>query len=273
MSESVAKKPVVTLESVSFSRGTRKIFDDISLSLYPGEVVAIMGPSGTGKTTLMKLITGQLQADSGKITTLGYDLSRLSRRQLLQLRQRMSMLFQSGALFSDMTVAENVAFPLREKTDLAPELIDIIVKMKLHCVGLRGAADLMPSELSGGMARRAALARAIVRDPELMVYDEPFTGQDPISLGMLTKLIRNINNHLKALNMCSLVVSHDIHEVCKIADRAILLANARIAAFDTPQALYDSDDPFVRQFMYAEPEGPVAFHYPAADYFTALKGG
>lgn len=262
------KKVVVALENVTFRRGTRTIVENLSLQLFAGEVVAFMGPSGTGKTTLMKLITGQLKPQEGRVVVLGEDLAELSSKALMQLRQRMSMLFQSGALFSDMSVGDNVGFALREKTKLDARLIELLVEMKLNVVGLRGAKQLMPSELSGGMARRVALARAIVRDPELMIYDEPFTGQDPISLGVLALLIRNLNDHL---GMTSLVVSHDILEVSKIADRVILLANGRVMADGAPKALYESEEAFVQQFMHAEVDGPVAFHYPAPEYLQALK--
>lgn len=262
------KKVVVALENVTFRRGTRTIVENLSLQLFAGEVVAFMGPSGTGKTTLMKLITGQLKPQEGRVVVLGEDLAELSSKALMQLRQRMSMLFQSGALFSDMSVGDNVGFALREKTKLDARLIELLVEMKLNVVGLRGAKQLMPSELSGGMARRVALARAIVRDPELMIYDEPFTGQDPISLGVLALLIRNLNDHL---GMTSLVVSHDILEVSKIADRVILLANGRVMADGAPKALYESEEAFVQQFMHAEVDGPVAFHYSAPEYLQALK--
>lgn len=262
------KKVVVALENVTFRRGTRTIVENLSLQLFAGEVVAFMGPSGTGKTTLMKLITGQLKPQEGRVVVLGENLAELSSKALMQLRQRMSMLFQSGALFSDMSVGDNVGFALREKTKLDARLIELLVEMKLNVVGLRGAKQLMPSELSGGMARRVALARAIVRDPELMIYDEPFTGQDPISLGVLALLIRNLNDHL---GMTSLVVSHDILEVSKIADRVILLANGRVMADGAPKTLYESEEAFVQQFMHAGVDGPVAFHYPAPEYLQALK--
>ncbi|UJF24553.1 ABC transporter ATP-binding protein [Suttonella sp. R2A3] len=258
---------VVRLDHVRFQRGQRVIFDDVSLEIPAGEIVAIMGPSGTGKTTMLKLITGQLRPQSGEVYTLGQPVHRLNAAKLRALREDVSMLFQSGALFTDMSVGDNVAFVLREKTHLDPALIDVVVDLKLQRVGLRGAKNLMPSELSGGMSRRAALARAIVRDPRLMIYDEPFTGQDPITLGMLTRLIRDLND---GLGMTSLVVSHDIAEVASIADRIILIANQRVIAYDTPQALYASDDPLVHQFMHAESDGPVAFHYPAEDYVSGL---
>lgn len=258
---------VVRVEHLSFSRGQRKIFDDVSFVIPRGEVVAVMGPSGTGKTTLMRLLTGQLRPDSGTVEVLGESVPDLSRAALMRLRRRMSMLFQSGALFSDMSVAENVAFPLREKTRLDCKLIATVTAMKLQRVGLRGAAALMPSELSGGMARRVALARAIAFDPELMIYDEPFTGQDPISLGVLTRLVRDLNDGLR---MTSFVVSHDVTEVSKITDRILLFAGGRLLANDTPAAVYASTNPLVHQFMHAEADGPVAYHYPAADYAAEL---
>lgn len=262
---------VICFESVTFKRGSRVIFADLSFSLHAGEVVAVMGPSGTGKTTLMRLITGQIFATKGRVFVFGQDVAQLSRHHLMVLRRRMSMLFQSNALFSDMTVAENIAFPLREVMNLPQSLIDILVPMKLQCVGLRGAAELKPSELSGGMARRAALARAMAMDPEIMIYDEPFTGQDPITLGMLTQLVRNFN---RSLNMTSLIVSHDVAEVSRVADRVLLLADQHLVALDTPDALYASDNPLVRQFMYAEADGPVPFHFPSEhSYVQAMRKG
>lgn len=263
MSDDVA----VCIENLTFRRGQRHIFTDVSFSLNRGEVVAVMGPSGTGKTTLMRLITGQLKPDKGTITVLGERVDQLKRAALMQLRRRMSMLFQSGALFGDMTVGENVAFPLTENTRLDRKLIEAVVTMKLQRVGLRGAAHLMPAELSGGMARRAALARAIVFDPELMIYDEPFTGQDPISLGVLTKLVRDLNDGLR---MTSLIVSHDVAEVSKIADRILLFADGKLIANDSPAKLFADNDALIHQFMYAEADGPVAYHYPAGDYFGEL---
>lgn len=261
--------PIVSLRGLTFRRGSRTIFNAIDLDLPAGEVIAVMGPSGTGKTTLMKLISGQLRPTSGSVTTLGRPLATLNKRQLQALRDDMSMLFQSGALFSDMNVADNVAFPLREKTRLSHELIDTVVNMTLQRVGLLGARDLMPSELSGGMARRAALARAIVRDPRLMIYDEPFTGQDPISLGVLARLIRDLND---GLGMTSLVVSHDVAEVTQIADRIVLLSGGNVVACDHPDALSASSDPLVHQFMHAESDGPVPYHYPGKPYLQTLLG-
>lgn len=258
---------VIRVEGVSFYRGKRAIFEDLSFSVRRGEVLGIMGPSGTGKTTLLKLLTGQLKPARGEIHVLGERVNKLAHPDLMRLRMRMSMLFQSGALFSDMTVAENVAFPVSEKYRLDRDVLDILVRMKLHVVGLEAAGQLMPSELSGGMARRAALARAIVMDPELMIYDEPFTGQDPISLGVLAKLIRDLND---GLGMTSLVVSHDVAEAARIADRILLLANAGLVALDTPEALFASDHPLVHQFMHAEADGPVAYHFPGSRYPQSL---
>lgn len=258
---------VIAVRGVSFFRGSRAIFEDLSFTVARGEVLAVMGPSGTGKTTLLKLLTGQLRPQQGEIHVLGERVDRLNRRALMRLRERMSMLFQSGALFSDITVAENVAFPLAEKYRLDKDTLDILVRMKLYGVGLEAAGHLLPSELSGGMARRAAMARAMVMDPELMIYDEPFTGQDPISLGVLARLIRDLND---GLEMTSLVVSHDVAEVSRIADRILLLANAKMVALDTPQALFASDDPLIYQFMHAQADGPVAYQFPGSRYPQGL---
>ena len=258
---------LIRLDGVSFFRGKRAIFKDLNFSINKGEIIGVMGPSGTGKTTLMRLITGQLQPNSGKVLVFGEDLAQKSRAELMEIRRRMSMLFQSNALFTDMTIAENVAFPLIEVANLPQELIKNIVAMKLRSVGLGGVQNLMPSELSGGMARRAALARAMALDPEIMIYDEPFTGQDPISMGMLTSLVKNLN---QGLNMTSLIVSHDIAEVAAISNRILLIAEARIIAFDKPENLYNSSDPMVSQFMNAKSDGPVPFHYPNYDYLQDI---
>ncbi len=226
-----------------------------------------MGPSGTGKTTLLNLITGQLKPDSGKIYVLGERIDTLGHRKLLQLRQQMSMLFQSGALFTDMTVFDNVAFPLREKTNLSAALINHIVLMKLEAVGLRGAIHLMPDELSGGMRRRVALARSIALDPSLLFYDEPFAGQDPISMGMLVYLIKTLN---KVLGLTSIIVSHDIAETASIADTICILSEGKIVADASPQELEKSDSEWVDQFIHAKADGPVPFHFPAPDYSEQL---
>lgn len=251
---------LVTINNLNFSRANRQIFDDVSLSVPKGKITAIMGPSGIGKTTLLKLIGGQLMPESGQVVFDGDDIPRLSRRKLYQARKKMSMLFQSGALFTDLSVFDNVAYPLREHTDLDESLIRTLVLLKLEAVGLRGAAQLQPSELSGGMARRAALARSIALDPELIMYDEPFVGQDPITMGVLVELIRNLN---QALGLTSIVVSHDVPEVMSIADWVYLLADGKIIASGSPQSLRENDDPRVKQFLLGEADGPVPFRFPA----------
>jgi len=235
-----------------------------------GKVTAIMGPSGTGKTTLLKLIGGQLKPDRGQILLDGDDIPGLSRRALFRARERMGMLFQSGALFTDMTVYENVAFPLQVHTKLPDEMIRDLVLMKLQAVGLRGARDLMPSELSGGMARRVALARAIALDPDVLMYDEPFTGQDPIAMGVLVNLIRRLN---EATGHTSIIVSHDIQETMGIADYIYLLSDGQVVAHGSPEALTQDESPQVRQFMQGLPDGPVPFHFPAGDYAADLMQG
>ncbi|MEC9483927.1 MAG: ATP-binding cassette domain-containing protein [Halomonas sp.] len=261
---------LVELEGVRFSRGEREIFRGIDLQVPRGKITAIMGPSGTGKTTLLKLIGGQLCPDAGSIRIDGQDVHRLSRRALFRLRRRMGMLFQSGALFSDLDVFENVAFPLRVHTDLPEAMIRDIVLMKLEAVGLRGARELMPSELSGGMLRRVALARAVALDPELILYDEPFVGQDPISMGVLVQLIRTVN---QALGLTAVVVSHDIKETLSIADYVYVIADGQVMAHGTPASLDVDRDPRVSQFIHGEPDGPVPFHYPAPDYFSDIMTG
>lgn len=260
---------LIEIRNLTFKRGARFIFDDVSLTIKRGQLVAVMGPSGTGKTTLMQLITGQLKPLSGSIRVFGEEVPQLRGRALVRLRERLSILFQTGALFTDMDVGENLRFVLREKTKLPAEIIELLIAMKLQRVGLRGAAHLRTSELSGGMARRVALARAIALDPELMIYDEPFTGQDPISLGMLVQLVRDLNDGLK---MTSLIVSHDVAEVAKIADRILLFSGGKLLADGPPAELYGSDHPEVHQFMHAEARGPVSFHYPAEDYHRQLFG-
>ncbi|MGQ8365274.1 ATP-binding cassette domain-containing protein [Glaciecola sp. 1036] len=260
---------IVTVDKMHFSRGERVIYDDISLNVRKGAITAIMGPSGIGKTTLLKLIGGQLAPDSGSVLFQGSNVHKVSRHKLYELRRRMSMLFQSGALFTNMTVFDNVAFPLREHTHLNEDIIRTIVYLKLEAVGLRGAYDLMPSELSGGMARRAALARAIALDPDLIMYDEPFAGQDPISMGVLVSLIKSLN---KALNLTSIVVTHDVTEVLSIADYVYILANKKIIGEGTPNEIRQSDSDLVQQFLEGKADGPVPFHYPAQDLRTALIG-
>ena len=224
-----------------------------------GQVVAVMGGSGCGKTTILRLIGGQFTAQSGQVLFEGQDIGKMTGAQLMAARRRMGMLFQFGALFTDLSVFENVAFPLREHTDLSEELLRSLVLMKLNAVGLRGARDLMPAQISGGMARRVALARAIALDPPLIMYDEPFAGLDPISLGITARLIRDLNN---ALGATSLLVTHDVEETFEIADYVYFIANGRIGAQGTPDELSRSTDPFVRQFLDAAPDGPVPFHYP-----------
>ncbi|MGI2853099.1 phospholipid ABC transporter ATP-binding protein MlaF [Shewanella algae] len=260
---------LVEVNNLGFSRGTRVIFEQVSLTIPRGKVTAIMGPSGIGKTTLLKLVGGQLTPDHGEVLFDGQDLNKLSRHELFEARKRMSMLFQSGALFTDMNVFDNVAFALREHSGLPEAIIRRIVLMKLEAVGLRGAAQLMPSELSGGMQRRAALARAIALEPEMVLYDEPFAGQDPISMGVLVKLIRELSD---ALNLTSVVVSHDVGEVLSIADYVYVIADKRIIAHGTPSELRQADNPQLRQFIDGMPDGPVPFHYPAQDYQKELLG-
>ncbi len=260
--ENMTTTDIVTIKDMTFSRGDRVIFDHVSLKVPKGKVTAIMGPSGIGKTTLLRLIGGQIYPETGEIWFDGENIPTLSRSKLYRARKKMSMLFQSGALFTDLTVFDNVAFPLREHTELSEELIRTLVKLKLEAVGLRGADDLMPSELSGGMARRAALARAIALDPEMIMYDEPFVGQDPITMGVLVELIRSMN---QALGVTSVVVSHDVPEVMSIADYVYLLANGRIIASGSPQELRDNNDPMVQQFLLGQADGPVPFRFPAEE--------
>jgi phospholipid/cholesterol/gamma-HCH transport system ATP-binding protein len=251
---------IVTLEHLTFNRRSRKIFNDISCSFQRGKVTAILGPSGTGKTTLLHLIGGLLKPDRGHLQVLGQEVPMLSVSRLFELRKRMGMLFQSGALFTDLTVYDNVAFPLREHTDLPERLIHDIVLMKLEAVGLRGTKKLKPNELSGGMARRVALARAIALDPEIMLYDEPFTGQDPISMGILVKLIRTLNDSLK---LTSIIVSHDVTEVLSIADYVYIISGGKVIGRGTPEEIVNEKDMRVDQFVHGRPDGPVPFHYPA----------
>jgi len=251
--------PLVELRNVTFGYSDRVILDNVSLSIPRGKVTALMGASGGGKTTVLRLIGGQNLAQQGQVLFDGEDVTRMDQQQLYLARRRMGMLFQFGALFADLSVFENVAFPLREHTDLTEELVRHLVLMKLNAVGLRGARDLMPSEVSGGMARRVALARAIVLDPELVMYDEPFAGLDPISLGTAAQLIRRLND---AMGLTSIVVSHDLEETFQIADQVVILANGGIAAQGTPEEVKRSTDPLVQQFVQAQAEGPVHFHYP-----------
>ena len=257
----------VEIRGLTFYRGSRVIFNNIDMEIPRGKVVGIMGPSGAGKTTLLRLIGRQLRPDQGSILVDGQDLAGMSRDQLFVQRRKMGMLFQSGALFTDLTVFENVATPLRIHTQLSELMIRDIVLMKLHAVGLRGASSLMPSELSGGMSRRVALARAIALDPEMVMYDEPFVGQDPIAMGVLVELIRKLN---QALGITSIIVSHDLHETASIADLLYLIADGEVIGVGTPDEMLNSSDARVRQFMQGLPDGPVPFHYPADDYQNDL---
>ncbi len=257
----------VELNRVTFAYDTRTILSGISMRIPRGKVVAIMGGSGCGKTTILRLIGGQLRPLEGTVTVAGQSVPDLDRDALFALRRRCGMLFQFGALFTDMTVFENVAFAMREHTELPEPLVRDLVLMKLHAVGLRGAAQLMPSELSGGMARRVALARAIALDPMLVMYDEPFAGLDPISLGVVGQLIRRLND---ALGITSVVVTHDVYESLKIVDYLYFVSEGRIVAEGTPDEVRGSADVFVRQFVDGEADGPVPFHYPARDYREQL---
>lgn len=258
---------LVNINNVSFAYGENKVLKKIDLHIPKGKVVAIMGGSGCGKTTLLRLISGQRKPTSGDVIVNQQSVPSLNTRQLYQLRNNMGMLFQYGALFTDLSVYENVAYPLREHTDLSEEIIRDLVLMKLHAVGLRGAYQLMTSELSGGMARRVALARAIALDPCLIMYDEPFAGLDPISLGIIAKLIRKLND---ALGATSIMVTHDVQESLKIVDYVYFISSGVVIAEGTPQDIYQSDKPYVKQFINGAPEGPVPFHYPANDYYETL---
>ncbi len=260
----------VEIRDLGLRRGSRLIFDGVDIDIPRGKITAIMGPSGSGKTTLLRLIGGQLRPDSGSIRVDGRPLAGMRRDELFALRRRMGVLFQSGALFTDLSVFENVAFPLRVHTRLPEAMIRDLVLMKLEAVGLRGARRLMPSELSGGMARRAALARAIVLDPELILYDEPFAGQDPISMGVLVRMIRLLND---ALGITSVVVSHDVPETASIADLIYVIADGKVIGRGSPEELMQDEHPRLRQFMKGLPDGPVPFHYPAGDYFEDLLEG
>lgn len=261
---------LVEVRNLSFARGDRMIFDGVDLDIQRGKITAIMGPSGTGKTTMLRLIGGQLRPQQGTVKVDGQEVATLRHGALYRLRKRMGMLFQNGALLTDMNVFDNVAFPIREHTDLSDDMIRDLVLMKLHAVGLRGARDLMPSELSGGMARRVALARAIALDPMIMMYDEPFTGQDPISMGVLVRLIRDLND---ALGLTSIIVSHDIAETCSIADYIYLLSNGKVVGHGTAEELGRSSSEWAQQFLKGLPDGPVPFHYQADDYLQDMLAG
>ena len=266
---------LIELKNLSFAydgqgAGGRLILDGVSLSIPRGKVTALMGASGGGKTTVLRIIGGQVKAQKGAALFDDSEIATLDAQGLYALRRRMGMLFQFGALFTDLSVFENVAFPLREHTDLPEALIRDVVLMKLNAVGLRGARDLMPSEISGGMARRVALARAIALDPDLVMYDEPFAGLDPISLGTAAKLIRELND---ALGITSIIVSHDVDETLRIADKVVILANGKIAAQGTPDEVRHSADPLVQQFIHARAEGPVSLHYPGVSVAEDFGAG
>ena len=259
----------VELKGVSFKRGTRSIFNNVDIRIPRGKVTGIMGPSGCGKTTLLRLMGMQLRPSSGEVWVNNQNLPTLSRSDLFDARKDMGVLFQSGALFTDLDVFENVAFPLRVHTQLPEEMIRDIVLLKLQAVGLRGAIDLRPDELSGGMKRRVALARAIALDPQILMYDEPFVGQDPIAMGVLVRLIRLLND---ALGITSIVVSHDLAETASIADYLYVVGDGQVLGQGTPEELMNADNPRIRQFMTGDPDGPVPFHFPASDYRTDLLG-
>lgn len=265
------EKNLVEINHMSFQHENGKVvFEDVDISIPRGKVTAIMGPSGTGKTTLLRLIGGQLTPASGQVKVAGEVIHQLSRKDLYQLRKKMGMLFQTGGLFTNLTVFENVAFPLREHTKLPESMIRTLVLMKLQMVGLRGAADLMTSELSGGMARRVALSRAIALDPELIMYDEPFTGQDPISMGVLVKLIRTLND---SLGLTTVIVSHDVPEAMSISDYVYVIANKKIIAEGTPEEIQKDKSSQLQQFIQGLPDGPVPFDYPANDLKQQLFQG
>lgn len=257
----------VEIKNLTFIRGNRLIFDSVNMVVEQGKITAIMGPSGSGKTTLLQLIGAQLTPQQGSVIVNGKNIHQLPRKELYEARKEMGLLFQSSALFTHLNVFENVAFPLKEHTDLNPSMLRDIVLMKLESVGLRGAASLMPEQLSGGMARRVALARTIALDPQLMMYDEPFTGQDPISMGVLVRLIHRLN---ELLSTTTIIVSHDVAETCSIADYIYLISGGVIIGQGTPLELMHSVDPKVRQFMHGDADGAVPFHYPARPYVEEL---
>ncbi len=262
-------QPAIEFEDITLILGERTILEGLNLSIPSGQVTALMGPSGAGKTTLLKLITGQLRPDQGRVVVNGVVVNELTSKELNQYRKNVGVLLQNGALFTDLTVFDNIALPLREHTKLDETLIRRVVLLKLHTVGLRGAANLYPRELSGGMNRRIAMARAMALDPGLMLYDEPFAGLDPISMSISLRLIRQVN---EALGMTSIVVTHDVHEVSKLAHLACIIANGHLIASASPQELANSEEALVRQFMQGLPDGPVAFHYPAESLSDDLLG-
>lgn len=264
---SQTKKNLVEIRNLKFSRNGRPIFNNLNLDIEQGKITAIMGPSGTGKTTLLRLIGGELRPDSGQILVNGVNISHLSRRELYAARRQMGLLFQNGALFTNLNVFENVAFPLREHTDLPEDMLRDLVLIRLESVGLRGAQNLMPSELSGGMARRVALARALALDPELMMYDEPFTGQDPITMAVLVQLIKKLN---QVLGLTSIVVSHDVAETASIADYIYMISDGELIGHGKPEQIMVNQSPGVHQFIHGLADGAVPFHYPAQNYAEDL---
>lgn len=263
MNQNTQADVLVKIRGLSFSHGSRVILDNVDMDMVRGQVTTIMGPSGTGKTTLLRLIGGQLKPNTGRVEVDGKNVPELSHNDLYELRKRMGMMFQTGALFTDLNVFENVAFPLREHTRLPESLIRDLVLIKLQAVGLRGARLLMPAELSGGMARRVALARAVALDPMMIMYDEPFTGQDPITVGVIMQLIRRVND---LLGLSSIIVSHDVAEVSAISDRIYLLSQGKVVAEGGPAELRQSSSEWAQQFLNGKPDGPVRFHYPAVPF-------
>jgi len=261
---------LVEVRDLYFRFGQRIIFDGVNLDIQRGKVTTIMGPSGTGKTTMLRLIGGQLRPDSGTVNVDGLEVKSLSHKELFELRKRMGMMFQSGALFTGISVFDNVAFPLREHTRLTESMIYNLVIMKLQAVGLRGARNLLPGELSGGMARRVALARAIALDPMMIMYDEPFTGQDPITVGIIMQLIRKLNDNL---GLTSIIVSHDVREVSEISDYIYMISGGKVIEHGAPRQLGQSESSWVQQFLNGLPDGPAPFHYPAPDYLDDIMSG
>lgn len=272
MAEDKQSENLVEARGLVFRFGRRVIFDNVDIDIRRGKVTTIMGPSGTGKTTLLRLIGGQLRPERGRVVVAGRDVPRLTSNELYELRKRIGMLFQTGALFTALSVYDNVAFPLREHSRLPESMIRDLVLLKLQAVGLRGARELMPAELSGGMARRVALARAIALDPMMIMYDEPFTGQDPITVGVIMKLIRMLNDNL---GLTSIIVSHDVQEVSAISDYIYMISGGKVVGAGAPEDLHQSESKWVRQFMDGLPDGPVPFHYPAPDFSQDLlaEGG
>jgi phospholipid/cholesterol/gamma-HCH transport system ATP-binding protein len=260
---------IIDIRGLKYRRGEKLIFDNLDIEIQRGKVTAIMGPSGTGKTTLLRIMTGQVLPDRGKVLVDGKNVPALSADDLFELRKQMGFLFQNGALFTDYSVYENVVFPLREHTDLPESLIRHVGLMKLQAVGLRGASELMATELSGGMARRVALARAIALDPKIIFYDEPFTGLDPISMGVIVRLIRELND---SLGLTSIIVSHDVEEVSSVSDHSYLISEGKVVAYGTPEELERNKSAWVRQFMKGLSDGPVPFHYPAPDLKAQMLG-